>query len=403
MNRKNSYNKLLFVSYNHSRPHFADSIQNHRLLRYLRESLLIDVLCRANQGKSTEDHLICVWSPNIFFLDRILFKIFPYLRPVISIDRFLWSLVAFFRLLFIHKQYDAIIITYEPFSIHPLAAFAKFFCGIKIISVLYDPLVDNLFFHQSSKGRYLRLKLEKKIVLESEFVVVNNEKFFSLLAGRYKMDTIKMIYLCGSDFEYSKFPKSKEVHDKIRIVHCGNIHGKRNLKCLDETIKILKEKIPNLSEKLEFDFYGDCSPSELERIDKSNNGDLIIFKSPVSQNEIPRILLSADALLLIDPLEEGNNSFPSKLCEYFQSGINIYGYTNNNSPSGIVLHKAGQMVCDGTNVDEMAKSICKLVLREQTHELSSLSEYKTAFNPDVVAQRYITIIKSTFTDGVPMD
>ena len=384
--------RLLFVSYHHSYPFFADSIQNHRLLDELKKEIDIDILCRSNSSASNCDGILSVWSPNLSLADTVFLKLFPHLRPVYSLDRYLWSFLAFAKLLFLKKKYDAVLLTYEPYAIYPLSVYLRKFFSLNIISVLYDPLADNLFFHQSSKGINVRLKLEKKIIETSYAVVVNNEIVKDKLEKRYKVNHIKMIYLCGRDIAYSDSSALYNQNRKIRIVHCGNVHGKRNLKCLDETVSILKQNITELSEKLEVVLYGECSPVEKQRIYNSQNTDVIILKPSVSSEEISKKVSSADALLLIDPLDEGNNSFPSKLCEYFQYGKFIFGYSNLNSPSGSFLLKAKQFVCDGSNIDDMAEALGKFIKDKHVYDSLIPKDYGRQFNPAYIADQYMNIL-----------
>lgn len=82
--------KVLFVSYNHSKLNVADSVQNHRLITALKEYYDIELIKRAcSRGNDG------IWTPNLYWIDRVLYKIFPFLISIFSIDAYIWSKKAF--------------------------------------------------------------------------------------------------------------------------------------------------------------------------------------------------------------------------------------------------------------------------------------------------------------------
>lgn len=388
-------NPILFVSYNHENTNLADSIQNHRLLNYLDVEQGIKVLYRSKTVKKRAKDGFGVWSPNLFLLDRCFLKVFSFLRPILSFDSFLWCFIAFIVIVIQRRKYDAVAVTYEPYSIYPLSYLLRTFCGVKVISICYDPLADNLFFHQSKIGRKIRLNLEKRIVKTSCVVIVNNELVKDVLDNRYNSGKIELIYLCGSDLLLLDNQPCKEVSNqqKYRIVHCGNIHGMRNLKCLDEMISFMKERIIHLENKLEIIFYGMCSPNEKYRIQQSGNDDVVRFEDPIPPSDLPIVFDGANALFLIDPLENGNFSFPSKLCEYIQSGKDILAFSNKQSPSGLLLRKLGYLVCDDSSVLKMVDYLEKKITLKQKEKCKIRCEEAKQFHPQIIAMHFEELIQ----------
>lgn len=391
----NMNGRILFVSYHHDISNLADSIQNHRLLRYWAAEQSIDVLHRSFSFNNKKRSGLGVWSPNLSFVDKCLFHVFPFLRPVFSFDLYLWSLVAFMTLLFRRVKYDMLVVTYEPYSIYPFSKMLRLFSGVKVLSICYDPLADNLFFHQSKIGRGLRLKLENKIICNSDIIVVNNDIVKELLCKRYDSCNIVMINLCGEDINLKDNLKGEgNLNTKYRLVHCGNIHGMRNLHCVNEMVNSLKDRIKNLNELLDIVFYGMCPSEEKEMICQSGNEDIIHFENPVLPADIPLVINNATALLLIDPLEDGNYSFPSKVCEYIQSGKDILAFSNKKSPSGLVLTNAGYLVCDATTVNEMVDYLELQLKMGKNAPTRVKKNIEDLYNPKFIASQYIELIRS---------
>ena len=65
-------NNILFVSYNHGNENVADSVQNHRLIPALKKYFDINVIQRKVNKSS-----VGIWSPNIYIIDRVIYKLFP--------------------------------------------------------------------------------------------------------------------------------------------------------------------------------------------------------------------------------------------------------------------------------------------------------------------------------------
>lgn len=396
--RKN-HNRLLFVSYHHGLPSLADSVQNHRLLNYLTRKFNIDVLYRSKCRRNQFAEGIGVWSLSMVFFDRLLLKIFSFLRPIISIDALLWCVIAFLKICIRGVKYDAVIITYEPYSIYLLPCLLRKFLRVKVISVLYDPLSDNMFFPKSKLGKFLRLQLEKQIINHSTKIIVNNILVKNTLQQRYKGTDFKLVYLCGNDVLEHNEIKEQPSNKPLKIVHCGNIHGMRNLKCLNDIIIELKKKVININKEVKFIFYGNCSNVERKRVNDYHNDDVVAFVPSIPQSEIPNVLSSADMLLLIDPLEDGNFSFPSKLCEYIQSGKEILAITNKNSPSGCMLRDFGYTFTDGTDIELMVDFIENIILTGNTrHKRNQIDG--AVFSPKVISEQFSNIILNSVYAGI---
>lgn len=378
--------KILFVSFNHARQNVADSVQNHRLIGALKEYYDIDVLQRA--PKRGEEG---VWSPNIYIIDRIIYKFFPFLISVFSLDALLWCSRAYSETRNKLEKYDAVIMIYGPYPTRFYQYKIKKYFNKRVISVLYDPFYDNIFMSPSLVGKKLRAKIEEKIVKESQAIIVNNKKIFNLFKERYPNSNTVLINLCGGEpIKKEALDKSMGANTKVKtLVHSGNIYGERRIDELNEAITRLKKKRPQLNKELNVVILG-IYCVDYEKVVDSGNHDVIVCHKPLYGNELVSFMSNSDGFILIDPMNAGNTCFPSKLCEYYQYEKPIFGFAAKGTPSYTSLKEAEHVVCD---VDEMEKMVNSLIMFiDDNSSLQFDKSYGNQFNPDAIATEYSKVI-----------
>lgn len=388
--------RILFLSYNHQGK-VADAIQNSRLIEGLERYYDIDIV-RRGEATNTNGRIKSISSINLSIIDRILYKIFPYLFPVFSLDRYIWMLKMYHNLKNQIKDYDYIILTFEPFSISKIIQKIKkrFSCS-KIFVILYDPLSDNLFFSNTKIARRLQRNLEKEIIYNADKIFVNNRKILDALNQRYstEQNKLKLIPLCGASQNMILEASKKVVNchlfsNEYLIVHSGNIHGKRSLMLLNQSVSYLKNLIPQLSQKLRIIILGTCSKKELLSIKTSNNEDVIIFIKFITQEDTFSYIHRCNSLLLIDPLEPGNYSFPSKICEYVQFEKPIIGIASQDAPSAEFLKSIGYPIFN----KGQSKELAYYIFDQFTHkDINRIDNQIDCFEIENIAYKYHSIFE----------
>ena len=365
--------KILLVSYNHQNIKLADAIQNSRLVGLLSEEHIVTVVTRGDVNKI--DDIVSIKSPNLKFVDRIIYKIFPFLFPVFSFDKFIWSIVASIKIGRLSKEFDNLLLTYEPYAVFIFQKLmrAKF---KNCISVLYDPLSVNLYFPSTKIARFLQERLERKIINNSDKIILNNALTYKYYSSKYKVsDKFKCISMCSPALPISN-DNGKNLTSKRKMVFAGNIHGHRNLKYLNDVITIIKQEYPLLKESLSIEFYGTYRDSDVN-ISKSNL-DIIDFKGFCNQEELSKNLKKADAFLMIEAMEGCNYSLPSKVLDYLVYKKPIFAFTSRESAIYELLQPLGHVVCDNKSLDAMVNSFCDYFIKSKplyiTYDQSCFNE-----------------------------
>ena len=377
--------RILFISYGHEKMNLASTIQNHRLSKALAEWNEVTILSRSFKK---EHKPFSIWSPDVFIFDRILYKALPFLSSVFSFDRLLWSKKAFRLIENQLPSFDCVIIPYEPYTVRSLQKKIRRCCSsLKIVSLLYDPYYDNIFFSSSRVGKKFRWNIERGIVYNSDYVVVNSPRMYKVFLQRYPMSNVKWLPFCGKE----KVDNSlKQRNEPFIMVHAGNLFGKRTIDCLNHTVTFMKRDCQLLAEKLRIYLYGSICQG-YEKVVDDGNDDVIIKKSAVSQTEIESVLADADALLIIDPMDESNFSYPSKLCEYFQYKKIIIGFSGKGTPSYEALKETNNIVHSTGEEEMMAKDLLSILEKGAVNEMPD--GYDKQFYPVNVAKKLINIIQ----------
>lgn len=375
--------KLLFVSYDHNNLNLASTIQNRRLIEALKKYYDVSIVCRST---SDDINLHAICTPNLYLFDRITYRIFPFLKSVFSIDRLYWSIHALKRIKPRLNEYDYVIFPFEPYTTRFLFYKLKKYSTVKIISLIYDPYYDNIFFSSSLIGKCLRRNIEKRIVRVSDLTIVNNSKLKNVFCNRYPDAHVELVPLCGKTEVNSA---SSSSHSKLNIVFAGNIFGKRKIDLLNESVSLAKNNIKELSKKIEFLIYGKVFVGQ-DVVISSGNDDVIVYKGCVEPDKVDVILSDADILLIIDPIDIGNHSYPSKLCEYFQYNKPIIGITGKDTPSYNALTETSNRVFTEHDAQKFADYIFRLVTCGV--EPCNHAEYSKQFVPANVAKNISNII-----------
>ena len=380
--------KILFISYGYFDANTADTIQNRRIIYELRKYYDIDIICRSKT--KDQDNVYTQNFVDLSIIDRILYKLFPFLRPIISFDMYIWSILTYHKIKY--KKYDYIINVHEPYAIRELGFKLKNKYNAKLITLLYDPCYENAFFCQSKIAYRLRRYMERIICLNSDVVFVNNSIVFNKIKTRYPNLNICEVPLCC---EENLLPNkiTTNFFNKYTIIHAGNIHGGRSYKELVESVKLAKQIKPDLSEHLQILLFGQATVEENSRIEKFECSDVLKVMGSIETQKLNNILINSDALLLIDPVIGFNYSFPSKLCDYFALEKPIIAFSSPESVSFQLLKDGNHIVCTAGETLYMANEILRLV-REGRNKKVEWNRYSQRFKPSIVVKQYVSIINN---------
>lgn len=179
-------------------------------------------------------------------------------------------------------------------------------------------------------------------------IILNNESQKQYMLKKHK-NYLNKTHVIRHSYDLSFYPNiEKKNHVKKRFVFVGHLDEIRNAGSLFCAINELNKSTKNLSEKVEFIFYGNmCAADKLFIID-NDLCDIIKIKKPISYQESLKEMVNADWLVHIDgninSIIDENIFFAAKIADYFGSGTNILAITMQFGDVVDCLRKANALV-----------------------------------------------------------
>lgn len=235
----------------------------------------------------------------------------------------------------------------------------------------------------------------------------------------------KVIYICKEQKEFmiSHYPNKEELNKKAMIIplnyikdwkiykdllvrntvsndkkvvaHFGRIYGLRKIDSVLLALKELKEEIPDLSDKLVFEQYGQILDRYVSMINDYGIGDIFKCYDRISYNDVMKKMHNSDALALYDTfVKEGEMQpyLPSKSLEYLLLKKNLLVLAQKNSPTYRILSDYGYK-CVNNDVSSIKERIKEIIFNGgeyRDYDISSL-ENEIATKP---LQDYIDSISN---------
>lgn len=252
-------------------------------------------------------------------------------------------------------SFDVILSCSQPHSCHLVGLFLKERTGKPWVAYFSDPWIDSPYAgYHSRRIKDYNAGMEKKVIENADAILFTTEETLNLVAKNYPAgfrDKMRIVPHCFVPewYELAKADGFERNGDKIRVVHTGHFYGPRTPMPLFETMLRLKREIKDISEKIEFLFFGNMEQKYQDFITKNGLDDLFRIQGTISYIQSLGLMKSADYLLLIDaPLTHTRESvfLPSKLIDYIGSYKCVIGITPARGASANVLRDTGNLVCD---------------------------------------------------------
>lgn len=245
-------------------------------------------------------------------------------------------------------QFDAIITTGPPHSMHLIGLQLKQKYGIKWVADFRDPwseweFLDTLPMNPSVRKKHR--KLEKKVLTTADEVLTISPTFqtdLSQIANR-------SIHLLTNGYDESDLPIGFETKSKkegeLNLVYSGIIDAIRNPIPL---FKAMKEEFQSTGEKINLTFVGRVSDTVREFVDTDSwLSSVVHFPGYVSHEEVFGFYAEADALVLIlTDTKNAKGNIPGKAFEYMATGLPILALGDPKGDSAKIIEeaKAGEVI-----------------------------------------------------------
>lgn len=317
------------------------------------------------------------------------------------------------------KKYDVVYTSSIPSFTHLSGYFIKKMLKDDIVWIasFSDPL------YKSPYKKDLESFKEYNIIQKVGFFVyiwIYMNGMYEKIAQKY---ADKVLYICKEQKEFmiSHYPNQEELNKKAMVIplnyikdwsiykdlliknkiknekkiisHFGRIYGLRKIDLVLHAIKELKEEIPNLSEKLVFEQYGQILDRYVNMIEELNIGDVFKCFDKISYNDVMDKMHKSDALALYDTFvkeDEMQPYLPSKSLEYLLLKKDLLILAQKNSPTYRIFNSYGYK-CTDNDVNSIKERIKEILYSDngyRDYDISTL-ENEVATKP---LQEYINTL-----------
>lgn len=213
-------------------------------------------------------------------------------------------------------------------------------------------IIKNHIFKTRNKKEYdayigSKNALEFEIVKKCDYIICNSKKQLEYIAKNNRSSKDKFIVIPHS-FDrklYKTVPLTK--NKKIVFTYIGHLDDIRTPELLLKAVLKLKEDQKDLSNKAEFNFYGDISDKDKLFILNNDLLDTVHINKPISYLESLQTMQKSDWLFHIDAnlfdIIDNNIFFAAKLADYLGAGSKIFGITMLDGASAEILRKTNAL------------------------------------------------------------
>lgn len=294
-------------------------------------------------------------------------------------------------------QFEAIITTGPPHSMHLIGLELKRKFGIKWIADFRDPWSAWEFLDSLPMTNLIRKKhrsLEKSVLKEADEVITISPTFQEDLT---KLANRKIQLLTNgfdSDDLPSDFKQKTKTPDELHLVYTGIIDSIRNpIPILDA----MKAEFGQSEDHVKFTFVGRVS--DVVRAYVAEDSWLqarVDFPGYVSHEQVFDFYEKADALVLIlTDTKNAKGNIPGKVFEYLATGLPILALGDPNGDTAKILASAGSGKVIPHTADPAIRNELRRLLdqKEACGSASSLERY---------TRKNLTIQLAHILDGNPI-
>ena len=290
-----------------------------------------------------------------------------------------WVITAFLRALGIIKRGKIPIIytTSPPHSTHLVGYLCKQVTGVKWIADFRDLWCGNpLFVPDEGREKRLHEKLEKKVIVNADFVLANTPQALSYFTKTYPLLAYKFIYLPnGFDPEDFNHIQQNKVNNKMTFTYVGTYGGRRPMNYFFQALREFLDETPGSEQKIEVVFVGAVSVVAQRLAKELGLDSLIRFKGHLPHKEAIASILESDVLLLFQFEDHGGSTaLPSKVFEYMKAGKTILAQTCEGPSTDVVRNYKGGHVTDPKDIKQIKRILHRLYKAYEAGLLSDIED-----------------------------
>lgn len=313
------------------------------------------------------------------------------------------------------EEIDLVITTSPPHSSQLIGMELKKQTAVRWIADFRDPWTDVFYYNElghSFLSRAWDRRYEEQVLQRADMLITVGQEMRRQLRSRLKaLGSLSPVYAIfngfderdfeGSDHAASSKLESHEGKNVFQIVYSGTMSESYRPDAFFEAVEVAQNRLPEVDFQVKF--VGNQPESMMHRLRK--NWSMLVAEGGIPHAEIPRVLLGADALLLVIPdTPQANLIVTGKVFEYLRSLKPILCLGAPNGEAANIIRSVGAGACfDRNEIREMADQIIawaeKPALLDASNErIAAISQFSRGEQAAVLSRILGSNEKVTRTD-----
>ena len=199
--------------------------------------------------------------------------------------------------------------------------------------------------------------MEQRVLRRANRLTTVSEPMREELEHRHR----KPVTVLYSGFEAAEFPPPgpRAAGDARRLLFAGTLYGKQDLTPLLRALAQGRREGWLSPERLEINFVGRLSDRAALEADRFGVADFVTTSEPIPRDQLLRLMVDADALLLPSLHDTDRNALPMKLFEYIgaKRPIIVFGPGEHLAASLVAEHGLGLVLPDEAGLQRCLRDL----------------------------------------------
>ena len=240
---------------------------------------------------------------------------------------------------------DDLLVTFgQPMSDHLAGYAVKQSTGVRWIAHFSDPWVDNPFRHDGVWAKRKNARWERRVIEAADRVIFTSAETQDLVMEKYPAAWKDKTRVLAHAYDPSLYParRVRQPGEPLIIRYLGRFYGTRSPEVLYRPLEMLLRRRSDLRKAFRIELI--CEGERTGPRRDKQFSDILKFSAPVDYPTSLRLMVDADALLLIDAPAASSVFLPSKLIDYIGAGRPILAITPPGTSFNLVKRLGGEAV-----------------------------------------------------------
>jgi glycosyltransferase involved in cell wall biosynthesis len=246
----------------------------------------------------------------------------------------------------------------SPFSGNLLGLRLKREFGLPWVVHYFEPWAEQVYIRRNRICHSVNRGFERAVLESADAATFISEDILNLAMDPYAQWREKA-HVFPLGFYPPSYPEvaSGVREGKLKFRYIGNFYGIRTPEPLFKAVARLKEVYPVIAGECEFACVGGVQHDIDALRHRYGIGSEVVFDPPVNYVESLRRMKTADVLMTIDAIGEGEVCLPSKLVDYVGARRPIWGMSPLGGPAESLVREVGGTAVAPDDIDGAAEGI----------------------------------------------